>query len=414
MFKFLLKKNYYFEWFNIKINNQHNYFLIFNLLKNIIIYYPTPIYINYLWNFGIFALFAIVHQLITGIFLAMFYIPHITMAFDSVEYIMRDISFGWILRYLHANGASLFFFVVYIHIFRGLYFGSYKYPRQLLWCSGVIILLIMILTAFLGYVLPWGQMSFWAATVITNLASVVPFCGKDIVIWLWGGFSVDNATLVRFFSLHYLFGILLFTLIIIHILLLHLNGSNTPLGINNLLDKVPFTPYFTVKDLFSVVSIYCLIYLYFVFFFPNYLGHPDNYIEANPLVTPAHIVPEWYFLPFYAILRSVPDKSLGVFLLVFSIIVLMLLPFLDFFYFDIRTSRFKLIFKSLFWIFIINVITLGWVGGKPIESPFYEIGFFCTNFYFIYILILIPMCSYLELFLLGFFDFKNRMIVTNR
>lgn len=391
-------------WDDTQLNNEKNFSSIFHIFKNIAIYYPTPSYITYLWNFGIFALFAIFHQVITGIFLAMFYIPHITYAFDSIEYIMREVQFGWLLRYLHSNGASLFFLVVYIHLLRSLYYGSFQYPRQMLWASGVIMLIVMIGTAFFGYVLPWGQMSFWAATVITNLASTVPFIGDDIVMWLWGGFSVDSATLTRFFSLHYLFGMLLVSLSFIHIILLHNNGSNTPLGIDNRVDKVPFTPYFTVKDLFSVICIYCVIYFYFVFFYPNYLGHPDNYIEANPLVTPSHIVPEWYFLPFYAILRSVPDKTWGVLLLLSFLFTLLTLPFFEFSEFDIRSSRFKVVFKSLYWVFVVNLIVLGWIGGKPIESPFYEIGFFSTNFIFYY-LSYFPFLSTIEtVFILSFVD----------
>jgi quinol-cytochrome oxidoreductase complex cytochrome b subunit len=269
--------------------------------------YPGPSNLNYIWSFGIFLLVCLIIQILTGIFLAMHYVPNIDLAFVSVEHIMRDVNFGWLLRYIHANGASMFFISVYLHICRGLYYSSYTYPRQLLWCIGVIIFLLMIITAFLGYVLPWGQMSFWGATVITNLASAVPYVGNSIVFWLWGGFSVDNATLNRFFSFHYLLPFIIAALTVVHMIFLHDGKSNNPLGIDAItFDNVPFTPYFVVKDLFAVI-LFFVFFGFFIFYLPNYLGHTDNYIPANPLVTPAHIVPEWYLLPFYAILRSVPD-----------------------------------------------------------------------------------------------------------
>jgi len=301
---------------------------ILSFIDSHIISYPTPINLNYMWSFGSAAGFCLIIQIITGIFLAMHYTPHIDLAFNSVEHIMRDVNNGWLLRYLHANGASMFFIVVYCHIFRGLYFGSYIFPRGKLWASGVIIFLLMMATAFMGYVLPWGQMSFWGATVITNLFSAIPLVGNSIVEWLWGGFSVDNATLNRFFSLHYLMPFLIAGFTLIHLSLLHSTGSNNPLGVNLYVDSIPFYPYFYVKDLFAFF-ILIFLFSFFVFFYPNTLGHSDNYIPANPLVTPAHIVPEWYFLPFYAILRSIPDKLGGVIAMVSAIIVLLFLPIIN-------------------------------------------------------------------------------------
>ncbi len=276
--------------------------------------YPVPSNINVFWNFGILAFFFLVSQIITGIFLAMHYVPNAEMAFKSVEHIMRDVNYGWFVRYLHSNGASMFFLVVYIHIFRGLFYNSYIYPRAFIWMFGIIILLLMIITAFLGYVLPWGQMSFWAATVITNLASAVPFVGNDIVIWLWGGFSVGNPTLNRFFSLHYILPIVILLMVVIHVIFLHFTLSNNPLGIQPDIDEAKFGVYFIVKDMFGVYLI-LFICCFFSFFYPNVLSHSDNYIAANPLVTPNHIVPEWYFLPFYAILRSVPNGTSLIFLM---------------------------------------------------------------------------------------------------
>ena len=320
---------------------------IIHFIYHAAISYKPPISLNYFWNFGILALLCLMIQLITGIFLAMHYVASPEDAFNSIEHIMRDINYGWLIRYLHANGASMFFLVVYVHIFRGLYYGSYMFPRQMLWVTGVIILLIMILTAFMGYVLPWGQMSFWAATVITNLASAVPFIGDYIVYWLWGGFSVGGPTLNRFFSFHYLMPFVLIALVISHILILHEVKSNNPIGINSP-DYIQFTPYYTIKDLFGAVTFW-LFFAIFLYYSPNYLGHTDNYIKANPMVTPAHIVPEWYFLPFYAILRSVPNKLGGVLLLLLSIFVLLALPFYT--KSKIRSAAFRLIYKIFFWIF---------------------------------------------------------------
>lgn len=364
-----------------------------NILYHTAVPYPSPSILNYFWSFGIFLLVCLVIQILTGIFLAMHYVPHISLAFISVEHIMRDVNFGWLLRYIHANGASMFFICVYLHIFRGIYFSSYSYPRQLLWVIGVIIFLLMILTAFLGYVLPWGQMSFWAATVITNLASAVPYVGTDIVQWLWGGFSVDNATLNRFFSLHYLLPFIIAALSIIHLIFLHEYKSNTPLGLKLTYDSIPFTPYYTFKDLFAVI-LFFIFFAYFVFFIPNFLGHTDNYIPANPMVTPTHIVPEWYFLPFYAILRSVPDKLGGVVLMVSSIIILGLLPYIH--KVNIRSMLYRPLSKFFFWIFLGNWIILGWIGGCPIESPYFFIGQFSSFFYFFYFIVIIHYLNFFE------------------
>lgn len=358
-----------------------------------IISYPTPINLNYFWSFGSTAGIALVIQIITGIILAMHYTAHIDLAFKSVEHIMRDVNNGWLIRYIHANGASIFFIVVYSHIFRGLYYGSYIYPRQRLWISGVIIFLLMMATAFMGYVLPWGQMSFWGATVITNLFSAIPVFGKTIVEWLWGGFSVNNATLNRFLSLHYLMPFLIAGLTIVHLSLLHSEGSNNPLGINKNVETISFYPYFYVKDLFSFF-IFVLLFSIFVFFYPNTLGHPDNYIVANSLVTPPHIVPEWYFLPFYAILRSIPNKLGGVVAMIGAIIVLALLPFIN--TSNIRNTKFRPIFSFIYWILVYDFLLLGWLGQKPVESPYIEAGMFATGLYFIILIFFLPLAGIVE------------------
>jgi quinol-cytochrome oxidoreductase complex cytochrome b subunit len=362
-----------------------------------IINYPTPINLNYFWSFGSAAGICLIIQIITGIFLGMHYCPHVDFAFNSVEHIMRDVNNGWLIRYIHANGASMFFIVVYCHIFRGLYYGSYVYPREKLWISGVVIFLLMMATAFMGYVLPWGQMSFWGATVITNLFSAVPIVGSAIVEWLWGGFSVDNATLNRFYSLHYFMPFIIAGLTGIHLSLLHSTGSNNPLGINTNVDTVSFYPYFYVKDLLSFF-ILILFFSFFIFFYPNALGHPDNYIPANPLVTPPHIVPEWYFLPFYAILRSIPNKLGGVVAMISAILVLIMIPFIN--TSEIRSSNFRPIFAIAFWFLVSDFILLGWIGQKPAESPYIEIGLGATIFYFLFFLVLLPVIGVIEKFLI--------------
>ena len=364
-----------------------------DLISNHLYSYPTPINISYLWSFGALAGICLVIQIVTGIFLAMHYTPNTAYAFVSVEHIMRDVNNGWFLRLLHANGASFFFLTVYCHIFRGLYYSSYTFPRTHLWCSGVIIFILMMATAFIGYVLPWGQMSFWGATVITNLFSALPIVGESVVQWLWGGFSVDNATLNRFFSLHYLLPFVIIALVFIHLILLHNNGSTNPTGIDNKFNKVPFYPYFYIKDLFSLILFFIVLF-YFVYFNPNALGHPDNYIKANPLVTPAHIVPEWYFLPFYAILRSIPDKLGGVVAMALSLIVLLLLPVINMG--NKRTVLFRPIVKLNFWSIFTTFLILGWIGQKEVETPYIEVGQVATLFYFDYFLIFIPLYNLFE------------------
>lgn len=357
------------------------------------IVYPSASNLSYFWNFGVLALVCLIVQILTGVFLAMHYTPEQNLAFFSVEHIMRDVNMGWLLRYFHSNGASMFFIVVYIHILRGLYYGSYLSPREGLWLVGVAIFLLMIVTAFMGYVLPWGQMSFWGATVITNLVSAIPQIGGEIVVWLWGGYSINNATLNRFFSLHFLFPFLIAGLVLIHLILLHTDGSNNPLGVSLRRDAIPFYPYYILKDLYGVV-LFFLFFGLFVFFMPNYLGHPDNYIAANPMVTPPHIVPEWYFLPFYAILRSIPDKLMGVLALLFAILVLCLLPY--FVSPEIRSNDFRPVSNFLFWCFVLDGLILGWVGSKPVEEPYIQIAQLATLFYFSYFLLFLPFVSWLE------------------
>jgi ubiquinol-cytochrome c reductase cytochrome b subunit len=321
----------------------------------------------------------------------------VDLAFTSVEHIMRDVNNGWLLRYLHANGASFFFIMVYAHMFRGLYYGSYAHPREHLWCSGVTIIILMMATGFIGYVLPWGQMSFWGATVITNLISAVPAVGTPIVEWVWGGFSVDNPTLNRFFSLHYILPFVIAGLVLVHLALLHENGSNNPLGVDSKVDRVPFYPYFYVKDLFGLVLM-LLVFSVFVFFYPNTLGHPDNYIPANPMLTPAHIVPEWYFLPFYAILRSIPHKLGGVVAMLGALISLMALPYLN--TSEVRSSAFRPIFRQLFWLFLVDCLILGWIGQNVVEYPYVEIGQIATFYYFFFLLVLIPGLGRFESYLM--------------
>lgn len=371
--------------------------------------FPTPRNFNSLWNFGAIAMVVLATMIVSGVVLAMHYTNNTALAFDSVERIMRDVNWGWMIRYIHANGASMFFIAVYIHIFRGVYYGSYKAPRELIWIFGVIILLLMMGTAFMGYVLPWGQMSFWGATVITNLFSAIPVVGESIVTLLWGGFSVDNPTLNRFFALHFLLPFVLIAVVFLHVAALHITGSNNPLGVEpkGPQDTLPFHPYYTTKDLFGVV-LFLIVFAAFVFFAPNYLGHPDNYIPADPLVTPAHIVPEWYFLPFYAILRSItfsitlpftdivliPAKLGGVIGMFGSIAILFVLPWLD--TSPVRSSRFRPIFKwwVLLWL-VPAFLVLGYVGGKPAEQPYVLLGQIATVMYFVFFLAL-PIIGRIE------------------
>lgn len=357
--------------------------------------YQTPKNLSYLWNLGSIAGIALVIQIITGVILAMHYTPHVDHAFNSVEHIMRNVNYGWLIRYIHAVGASMFFVAVYIHIFRGLYYGSYKQPRELLWHIGIIIFLVMMATAFMGYVLPWGQMSYWGATVITNLFSAIPVIGKSIVTWLWGGFSVDNPTLNRFFALHYLLPFIIVALVMLHLVALHAHGSNNPKGIDvkSPKDTIDFHPYYTVKD-FLGFGVYFMIFAYFIFYEPNYLGHPDNYIEANPLVTPEHIVPEWYFLPFYAILRAVPSKLGGVILMFSAIAILFFLPWLD--KSPVRSSNYRPLNKIAFFIFLIDCLILGYLGSKPAEEPFITLSRFAALYYFSHFLIIVPLIAKYE------------------
>jgi ubiquinol-cytochrome c reductase cytochrome b/c1 subunit len=357
--------------------------------------YPAPRNLNYWWNFGSLAGVILVIMIVTGVVLAMHYQPNADLAFDSVERIMRDVNYGWLLRYIHANGASMFFLVVYIHLFRGLYYGSYKYPRELLWMLGVVILLLMMATAFMGYVLPWGQMSYWAATVITNLFSAIPVVGNDIVTLLWGGFTVGNPTLNRFYSLHYLLPFVIVAVVMLHLLALHQHGSNNPLGIDRRgpQDAITFHPYYTIKDLFGL-CVFLLIFAVFIFYMPNALGHPDNYIPANPMVTPNHIVPEWYFLPYYAILRSVPNKLLGVILMFSSVLILLLLPWLD--TSRVRSARYRPIYRLVSWLLPIDAVILGYVGSQPPAGFIVTLGQLATIYYFFHFLILIPLLGKIE------------------
>ncbi|CAH58232.1 cytochrome b [Ehrlichia ruminantium] len=357
--------------------------------------YQVPKNLNYAWNFGSLAGIALILQIITGIFLAMHYTPHVAHAFDSVERIMRDVNYGWLIRYTHAVGASFFFIVVYIHILRGLYYGSYKSPRELVWFVGIFIFFAMMATAFMGYVLPWGQMSFWGATVITNLFSVIPLVGDNVVQWLWGGFSVDNPTLNRFFALHYLLPFIILMLASLHVIALHRFGSGNPSGIEvkSSKDTIPIYPYFIVKDCITFGIFFLLLFL-FVFYIPNYLGHPDNYIEADPMVTPAHIVPEWYFLPFYAMLRSIPNKLLGVVTMISSIAVWFLLPVLD--RSKIKSGAYRPVFRIFYWLFIANFCLLTWLGGQEVKEPFVTFSRLSTLYYFSYFVIILPILSKYE------------------
>lgn len=380
---------------------------IISIFNKHIINYPTPSTLNYLWSFGFLGGLFLSIQLVTGIFLAMHYSVHINYAFYSIEHIIRNVPGGWFFKYAHANGASFFFISIYLHIARGFYYQSYSSTKKYIWITGVFIFLLMMATAFMGYVLPWGQMSFWGATVITNLFSAIPYVGESIANWLWGGFSVDNPTLNRFFSLHYLLPFIIVGLVLLHITLLHDKGSNNPLSINEKMDIINFYPYFVTKDLF-IIWIFLIAFGYFVFFNPDYLGHPDNYIPANPLVTPPHIVPEWYFLIFYAILRAIPNKLGGVIAMFSSILILFFLP-----WFNkglIRDPNRRPLHLIAYNLFMLNNILLGWLGAQPVEMPYLLLGQFCAFFYFFYLLILIPFIGYLENKILNEITKKNIII----
>jgi ubiquinol-cytochrome c reductase cytochrome b subunit len=363
--------------------------------------YPVPRNLNHFWNFGVLAGVALTIQIITGIILAMHFVPAGAMAFDSTEHIMRNVNQGWLLRYAHANGASFFFIVTYIHIFRGLYYGSYKAPREMVWLLGLVIFLLMMATAFMGYVLPWGQMSFWGAQVITGLFAAIPLVGEPVQTWLLGGFAPDNATLNRFFSLHYLLPFVIAGVIILHIWALHIPGSSNPTGVDvkTPQDTVPFHPYYTAKDGFGL-GLFLIAFAVVMFFLPNALGHADNYIPANPLSTPAHIVPEWYFWPFYAILRAftvdfiLPAKLWGVLAMFASILLLFFLPWLD--RSPVRSGSYRPRFRQFFWILIADVLVLGYCGGAPAEEPFVMISQLATIYYFAHFLIVLPLISKFE------------------
>lgn len=358
--------------------------------------YPMPRNANYFWSFGGVAMLILITMIITGIVLAMHYVPEENLAFERVEHIMRDVNSGWLIRYIHMNGASFFFIAIFIHMFRGMYYGSYKNPRELLWILGVVIFLLMMATAFIGYVLPWGQMSYAGATVITNLFSAIPLVGDSVVTWLWGGGSVSDPTLNRFFALHYLFPFLIFGVVLLHVIALHITGSNNPLGVElkKKSDSLPFHPYMTSKDTVAIIA-FLIVFLSFVFFAPNYLGHPDNYVKANPLVTPEHIVPEWYFLPFYAILRAIPDKLGGVIAMFAAVFVLFVLPWLD--TCKVKSAKFRPVFKWFFWLFVIDCFVLGYAGSKPADDELWlRVGQVGTLYYFAHFLVILPLLGKYE------------------
>ena len=364
--------------------------------------YPVPRNLNYFWNFGVLAGFCLVLQIVTGVVLAMHYAPNAGVAFGSTEHIMRDVNWGWLMRYAHANGASAFFAVIYVHIFRGFFYGSYKAPREMVWLLGVVIFLLMMATGFMGYVLPWGQMSFWGAKVITGLFGAIPLVGPALQEWLLGGFAPDNAALNRFFSLHFLLPFVIAGVVILHIWALHIPGSSNPTGVEvkSESDTVPFHPYYTAKDGWGL-GLFMVIYSLVVFFMPNQFGHPDNYIPANPLSTPAHIVPEWYFWPFYAILRAftfdiffIPAKLMGVMAMFGAILVWFFLPWLD--NSPVRSGKYRPMFKWFFGILIVDMLVLFYCGGAPAEEPFVMISQIATAYYFLHFLVFLPLIAAME------------------
>ncbi len=376
------------QWFESRLP-------VFGLLHSSFVVFPNPRNLNYWWTFGGILSFMLAAQIVTGIVLVMHYTPQSGLAFASIEHIMRDVNYGWLLRYMHSNGASMFFLALYIHMFRGMYYGSYKSPREVLWLLGVVIYLLAIATAFMGYVLPWGQMSFWGATVITSLFSAIPLVGDSITTWLWGGYSVDNATLNRFFSLHYLLPFMIAGVVVLHIWALHVHGSNNPAGIEKKTSKdtLPFHPFFTVKDGFALVC-FLVFYAWFVFYVPNYLGDADNYIEANPLQTPVHIVPEWYYLPFYAILRSIPNKLGGTAAMFTAVIVIAFLPWLD--TSRVKSAVYRPLYRIFFWLFVACAILLGYMGSKPPEGAYVLAARFLTAYYFLHFFVILPLLGYYE------------------
>jgi ubiquinol-cytochrome c reductase cytochrome b/c1 subunit len=368
---------------------------IMGLIHSSFVVFPNPRNLNYLWTFGGILSFCLVVQIITGIVLAMHYTPHVDFAFESVEHIMRNVNYGWMLRYIHSNGGSMFFVAVYIHIFRGLFYGSYKEPREVLWILGVIIYFLMMATAFMGYLLPWGQMSFWGATVISNFFSAIPWVGDEVVQWFRGGFAVDNPTLNRFFSLHYLLPFMIAGVVILHVWALHVPGSANPAGVEpkSNKDTLPFHPYFTVKDGFALI-VFLIVFAAFVFYGPNFMGHSDNFIKANPLSTPTHIVPEWYFLPFYAILRAVPSKLGGVIAMIASIGILFFVPWLD--TSKVKSGVYRPMFKQFFVIFVLVCLGLGYLGAKPAEGGYVLWARILTAYYFLHFIVLLPLLGWFE------------------
>jgi ubiquinol-cytochrome c reductase cytochrome b subunit len=396
----------YFIKKNMRILKSHP---LLKLVNSYLIDASQPSNISYLWNFGSLLLVCLIIQIITGVTLAMHYSPNVLEAFNSIEHIMRDVNNGWLVRYLHSNTASAFFFLVYLHIGRGMYYGSYRAPRTLVWAIGTVILILMMGTGFLGYVLPYGQMSLWGATVITNLISAIPWIGQDIVEFIWGGFSVNNATLNRFFALHYLLPFILVALVLMHLIALHdTAGSSNPLGVSGNYDRITFAPYYLFKDLITIF-IFIFGLSSFVFFMPNVLGDSDNYIMANPMQTPAAIVPEWYLLPFYAILRSIPNKLLGVIAMFSAILAIMLLPVTDLG--RSKGLQFRPLSKFAFWVFVVNLLILMKLGACHVETPFIELGQVSTALYFSYFAIIVPAVSLIEN---TFTDVSNDGFVDNR
>ena len=386
-----LNNNYANHQFQMRIWKSHP---LFSLINGYLVDSPQPSNISYLWNFGSLLGFCLIIQIVTGVTLAMHYNPSVLEAFNSVEHIMRDVNNGWLIRYLHSNTASAFFFLVYLHVGRGLYYGSYKAPRTLVWTIGTIILVLMMATAFLGYVLPYGQMSLWGATVITNLMSAIPWVGQDIVEFIWGGFSVNNATLNRFFALHFVLPFVLAALALMHLIALHDSaGSGNPLGVSGNYDRLPFAPYFIFKDLITIF-LFIVVLSIFVFFMPNVLGDSENYVMANPMQTPPAIVPEWYLLPFYAILRSIPNKLLGVIAMFSAILIIMIMPFTDLG--RSRGLQFRPLSKVFFYVFVANFLILMQLGAKHVESPFIEFGQISTVLYFSHFLVIVPLVSLIE------------------